>query len=136
MAAAAPFIGMIGGMLGGAQSMSAGKLSQMEAETQAKQEEIAVISRESDRKSRLADALASQVASAGARGIQAFEGSPLTIMNEDVKREKTATGRDRLMSEIARISLKSSGAQSRFMGNMQGYGSMLKSAADYAATGN
>lgn len=135
MAMAAPFIAMGGSLLGGASSMSAGKIAGLEAETQAKQEEVAVIQREADRKSRLADALASQIASAGAKGIAAFEGSPLTIMMEDSRREKVATGRDKLMSDIAQLSLRAGGAQSRFMGRQQGMSMIATTAADVASTG-
>lgn len=80
--------------------VSAGKIARGEAEVAAKQEELSAISREKDRKSRLADALASQNASAGARGVT-FEGSPLTILEEDIRREQEATQRDVFQSQLS-----------------------------------
>lgn len=80
-----------------------------ESKVQAEQEELGATQREADRKERLAIALASQNAAAGASGIAAFEGSPLTIMKEDVKREAVATERDRFSSQLAGMTALSKG---------------------------
>lgn len=90
-------------------TISAGKIKRGELEVEAKQEELAAISRERDRKSNLADALASQNAAAGARGIAAFEGSPLTILQEDIRREEVATSRDFFQSQLASATARSRG---------------------------
>lgn len=96
--------GAAGGAAGGAAS--AGEL-----EVAAKQEELGAIQREGDRKARLAEVLASQNAAAGAKGVAAFEGSPLTILQEDVRKEQKATQRDifqtrlSVMTKQARASL-------------------------------
>ena len=84
----------------GAQRTAA---SQAEAEGKiaAQQEELAATQREADRKERLASAMASQIAGSGAKGVLAFEGSPLTILQEDVKREEVATQRDVFQSKLA-----------------------------------
>lgn len=82
------------------QRVAAGKIARGEAEVAAQQEELSAVSREKDRKSRLADALASQNAAAGAKGIAAFEGSPLTILEEDIRREQEATQRDIFQSQL------------------------------------
>ena len=71
-----------------------------ESNLQAEQQELGAKQREADRKERLAVALASQNAMAGAGGIAAFEGSPLTIMKEDVRREKQATARDVFSTQL------------------------------------
>lgn len=104
----------IGGM--GATSLlqfgmtrSAGKIAQMEAETAARQEEVAVVQREADRKEALARALASQNAETGAKGIMAFEGSPLSILQADIEAEKKATSRDTSMSKIAAMTTRARG---------------------------
>ena len=86
-----------------------GDIARGEAEVAAKSEEAAGVSRESDRKSRLAEALASQNAAAGAGGIAAFEGSPLSVMNEDIRRAETATGRDEFQTKLKSMTLKSRG---------------------------
>ena len=80
-----------------------------ESKVQAEQEELGATQREADRKERLAIALSSQNASAGSSGIAAFEGSPLTIMKEDVRREEVATERDRFSSQLAGMTAKSRG---------------------------
>lgn len=91
------------------QQRQQGKIASGQAEVQAKAEEAAGVSREADRKERLAEALASQNASAGAGGIAAFEGSPLSVMNEDVRRAKTATERDRFQTELRAKTLRAGG---------------------------
>jgi len=75
-----------------------------ESKIKASQEELQATQREADRKARLAEALASQNAEAGAKGIKAFEGSPLTILQEDIRREEVATERDAFGSQLAAMS--------------------------------
>lgn len=102
-------------MHGGAMRMShkaqktAGQIESMEAETMARQEELGAIQREADRKHRLARALSSQIASAGAKGIAAFEGSPLALLEEDIKREETATERDVFQTKLSAMTLRTRG---------------------------
>ena len=86
-----------------------GDVARGEAEIAAKAEEAAGVSREADRKGRLAEALASQNASAGASGVAAFEGSPLSVMKEDVRREKVATERDVFQTKLKAMTLKARG---------------------------
>jgi len=80
-----------------------------ESKVAAEQEDLGAKQREADRKERLSIALASQNAAAGAKGVAAFEGSPLTILKEDVAREKTATERDAFSSDLASMTAKSRG---------------------------
>lgn len=86
-----------------------GSIARGESEVAAQAEEAAGVTRESDRKNRLAEALASQNASAGASGIAAFEGSPLSVMKEDIRREKTATTRDIFQTKLRAMTLRSRG---------------------------
>ena len=86
-----------------------GDIARGESEVAAQAEEAAGVARESDRKSRLADALASQNAAAGASGIAAFEGSPLSVMNEDIRRADVATERDVFQTKLRSLTLKSRG---------------------------
>lgn len=88
------------------QTKRAGKFAREESKVEegqtriaAKQEELGAVQREGDRKRRLAESLASQNASAGASGIAAFEGSPLTVLNEDIRREEVATERDLMQTK-------------------------------------
>lgn len=93
--------------LGG--TIEQGKAMQREAETAALAEEAAGVSREADRKARLAQALASQNAAAGAAGIAAFEGSPLSIMQQDIKAAGEATKRDVFQTNLAARTLRARG---------------------------
>lgn len=80
-----------------------------ESKVAAEQEDLGAKQREADRKERLSIALASQNSSAGARGIAAFEGSPLTILKEDIHRESIATKRDVFSSKLASLTAKTRG---------------------------
>tara|TARA_R110002096_G_scaffold394485_1_gene589786 strand:- start:509 stop:904 length:396 start_codon:yes stop_codon:yes gene_type:complete len=86
-----------------------GSIARGQSEVAAQAEEAAGVSRESDRKGRLAEALAAQNASAGTSGIAAFEGSPLSVMKEDVRREKVATERDAFQTKLKSMTLRAGG---------------------------
>lgn len=89
--------------------IESGKIARGESQVQAQMEELSAVSRERDRKGRLADALASQNAAAGAKGIAAFEGSPLTILNEDIRRESVASERDKFQSRLSAATTRARG---------------------------
>lgn len=120
------------------QQKAAGDIARGESKVAAQQEELAAIQREGDRKDRLAQALASQNASAGAKGIAAFEGSPLTIMEEDIRREEQATQRDIFQSQLKQQTIKAQGKvaqnQARF-GATVGLMRAVEDKAAKAATG-
>lgn len=90
-----------------AASQSQASLERGEAEIAAKGEELRLEQREADRKDRLASALASQNAMAGAKGVAAFEGSPLTILQDSIEREQLATERDAFSTSISNMALRS-----------------------------
>jgi len=109
-AAAIPLIISAGTSLMQAQeTRTAGKIQRIEAETAAKQEELAVIQREADRKESLARAMASQTAAAGASGVSAFDGSPLSILQEDIRKEEEATQRDLFMTKLSTMTTRTRG---------------------------
>lgn len=91
------------------QTKAAGTIKQEEGETAARLEELGAVQREKDRKARLSSALASQVAESGAKGIAAFEGSPLTILEEDIRREEEATERDIFQSRFSSLTKRARG---------------------------
>ena len=101
------------------QQAAQSKIATGQAKVEGEQIQLGAKQREADRKERLAMALASQNASAGAGGIAAFEGSPLTIMKEDMRREKEATSRDKFMADLgvmtskARASVKKTGLRNQ-----------------------
>lgn len=102
-------MGVIADVASFGATRAGGKIARGDLEVQAKQEEAAGVQRESDRKERLIEALASQNATAGSRGVAAFEGSPLSIMEEDVRRESVATKRDIFQTELRVKSLRAKG---------------------------
>jgi len=86
-----------------------GKIQNIQAKVAAKAEEGAALAREADRMARLNEALSSQNAQAGAGGVLSFEGSPLTVMQEDTRRFEEATERDATMTNIRALTLRSQG---------------------------
>lgn len=136
MAAAAPLL--LGTAVGTSliqfqATRNMGKVQELEAKTAAKSEEVAAVQREADRKSALADAMASQIASAGARGVSAFEGSPLSIMQEDIRREQTATERDILNTKLGAMTLRARGSAARSMARTQATLGLLSDFTQLAA---
>lgn len=120
------------------QRKTAAKAAEGEAKVAAQQEELGAIQRETDRKSRLATALASQTASAGARGVAAFEGSPLAVLEEDIRREEVATERDIFQTRLAALTTRARGKIARKQLTAQariGLLSDIQEAAKSAAAG-
>ena len=115
------------------QGRAAGKIAQGEAKVAAKQEELAATSREVDRKERLAQAIASQNASAGSRGVAAFDGSPLSVINEDIRREETATQRDKFQSQLSASTLRARGKIARIQANTSANIGLLRAGEEKAA---
>ena len=109
MAQAALIIGAVTSLAQYSQQRTAATIQRGESKVAAKAEELAATQREADRKARLASAMASQIATSGARNIAAFEGSPLTILEEDIRREKVATERDRFQSQFAQLTERARG---------------------------
>ncbi len=111
------------------QQRSAGKIAQREAEVGAKSEELAAIAREGDRKERLASALATQTAKAGAGGISAFEGSPLSVLQESIRAEETATERDVFQTRLSALTTRTRGQVARRQASAGAVTGLLGSAA-------
>ena len=127
MAAAAVPLLLAGGssLLSASQQVSAGQIAQLEANVQSKQIETAAASREADRKAGLAEAVASQAAAAGSSGIQ-FEGSPLTILDEDIRKEEEASQRDIFQSRIGAQAAEARGSVERRLANSKAAAGLLK----------
>jgi hypothetical protein len=91
------------------QRVTAAKIQEGEADVAAQQEELAATQREADRKNRLANALASQIAGSGTKGISAFEGSPLSILQGDIQAEERATERDVFQTKLSALTTRAKG---------------------------
>lgn len=118
----------------GLQETQAG-IEKDQAEIAARQEELAVTQREADRKDRLANALASQNAMSGARGIAAFEGSPLTVLQDSIERERVATERDKFMGELNALALRSGGKVKRRLSRVQTHLGLMQTGKSLMGTG-
>ena len=119
-------------LLGAGSQYQAGRAQQAQYELSAKSEEVGAIQREADRKDALVRAMASQTASAGARGISAYEGSPLTILQEDIRKEEVATERDLLNTKIKKMSLQQAGKSAKSQGTLGAVTSLLTGGAQMA----
>ena len=117
------------------QSQRQADAMRREAEISAKQEELAATQRESDRKARLVEALASQNAAAGGKNIKAFEGSPLTILQEDIRREERATERDQFGANLSAMSERFRGRNRSGQIKSQATTSLLSKAPAMVETG-
>ena len=133
MAAAAIPLMIGSSLLSANQQRVAGDIAKGESKVQARQTELAATAREVDRKDRLASALASQNASAGARGIAAFEGSPLTILQADIEREEQATQRDIFSTELEAFTQRSRGSIAQKQARAQAFTGLLKSGSQFAS---
>ena len=114
------------------QQVRAGKQSAREAELSAQTEELAATQRETDRKERLAKAMATANAQAGAAGIAAFEGSPLTILQESISNEETATERDRFNSRISALTTRQRGQSAKTISRIGAASTLLQGASNTA----
>tara|TARA_R110002020_G_scaffold62221_1_gene166795 strand:- start:4838 stop:5245 length:408 start_codon:yes stop_codon:yes gene_type:complete len=132
MGAAAVPLMVGGGLLSAYSQYSAGEIGKEESKVAAKQEELSATAREADRKERLIQALASSSASAGARGIAAYEGSPLAILEADIDREAEATTRDKFMSSLAQKTIRSRGKIQQKQARLGAATSLLKGGAQAA----
>ena len=127
---ASAFFSSIAGFI---SQRSAGKIAKRQSEVDAKTLKLASTQREIERQERLADALASQNASSGARNIAAFEGSPLTIINEDIRRSTQASERDAFATSLETLTLKSKGKLADRIGTFRATSGLLKTASSFAS---
>ncbi|PCH98505.1 MAG: hypothetical protein COB84_01960 [Rhodobacteraceae bacterium] len=132
MAAALPLI-LAGGstLLSASQQASAGQIAQLESNVKSKQIETAAAQREADRKAGLAEAAASQVSAAGASGIQ-FEGSPLSILEEDIRKEEQASQRDIFQARIGAQAEQARGSVARRIATGKALTGLLQSGQKFA----
>jgi len=126
MAAAIPIALLATSLLAAGSQAQAGKAAANEAELSAQTAELAATQREGDRKSRLAEAMATANAQAGAAGIRAFEGSPLTILQQSIENEQTATERDAFNTRISAFTTRARGRSARTGSQLQAGSSLIR----------
>ena len=110
----------LGPILAGASSLASfgikeaqSKFELGQAEIAAKEEELRLVQREADRKDRLASAMSAQNAMAGASGVAAFEGSPLAVLQDSIKREEEGSQRDEFSTKMTSLAIRSSAKNKR-----------------------
>ena len=119
-------------LLAAGTQIQAGRTAAKEAELSAQVEETAATQREADRKQRLAEAMATANAQAGASGIRAFEGSPLTILQQSIEAEETATERDMFNTRISALTTRARGKSAQGQAQLSAATSLLKGGAQTA----
>ncbi len=112
--------------------VQAGRQAVREAEITAQTQELAATQREVDRKERLATAMATANANAGASGIAAFEGSPLTILQQSIEAEQTATERDAFNTRIGALTTRARGQSAQSQTRLSAAGSLLQGGSNIA----
>ena len=130
--AAAVAIPAVISLIGIAAQVSAGRQAAKESELSAQIQETAATQREADRKERLASAMATANANAGAAGIAAFEGSPLTILQTSIEAEETATERDFFNTRISALTTRARGKSAQRGANIGAATTLVKSASTTA----
>ena len=126
MATALVVASVAGTLLSAGTQIKAGRAAAHEAELSAQTAEVAATQRESDRKERLAKAMATANAQAGAAGIAAFEGSPLTILQQSIENEQTATERDRFNTRISALTTRARGQSAKTSSQLGAASSLLQ----------
>ncbi len=126
MAAALPIAMVAGTLLSAGSQIKAGRDAAKEAELSAQTAELGATQREADRKERLAAAMATANAQAGASGIAAFEGSPLTILQQSIENEQTATERDVFNTRIQTLTTRARGRTAQQTAQLGAASSLLK----------
>ena len=115
-------------LLSAGAQVGAGRTAVKEAELSAQVEETAATGREADRKERLATAMATANAQAAASGVVAFEGSPLTILQQSIEAEETATERDLFNTRISTLTGRARGKSARGQARVGALTSLFKGA--------
>jgi hypothetical protein len=132
MAQAAIPLMVMSSLMSAQSQLTAGKAAASEAKLTARTQELGATQREADRKERLASALATANAQAGAAGIAAFEGSPLTILQESIKAEETATERDQFNTRIASLTTRARGASAQGASQLGAMTSLMQGGSNTA----
>lgn len=111
--------------------LTAAKIAKRQGNLEAQQIKLNALSREADRKDALSRALSSANAASGTKGIAAFEGSPLAILDEMERSTAEESTRDKYMSDLASTTAKYRGRQSAAGYQSQAASSLLGSAGQY-----
>ena len=96
----------INSVLQASGALTAGKIAKRESKLAQKQIGVEALAKEAERKEMLAKAMATANAKSGTSGILAFEGSPLSVLNQMEADVEVDTDRDRFISDLAKTTEK------------------------------
>lgn len=125
------------GLMGAATSYRmgsiAGEMGKQEAKTAAKGLELELTQREADRKEMLAKQLATVIASSGASGISAFEGSPLSVLRSTVRESDISAERDRFNTDLQKMTMRARARMAKQTGRVAGLAGLMSAGVQSGA---
>jgi len=124
-----------GSLFGGALEASAGRAEARALEFAADNESINAIIRNNERLDRLIDVMAANNVTSGASGVQAFSGSPLTVLQENIKTASKRGISDFNNARLSELSLRSTAFARRRSSQLSVFASLLGTSANIAKTG-
>lgn len=119
--------------IGGA--LTAGKIAKTQSKLERKQLQLQLQAREADRKEALAKAMAAANAASGTKGIAAFEGSPLAVLEQMEKSSEKESQRDKYMTELAKTTEKYRGKQKALGYQSQAFDKLATSGIQFGMAG-
>lgn len=119
--------------IGGA--LTAGKIAKTQSKLERKQLQLQLQARETDRKEALAQAMAAANAASGTKGIAAFEGSPLAMLEQMEMRSMEESQRDKYMTDLAKTTEKYRGKQRALGYQSQAFDKLATSGIQFAMAG-
>lgn len=124
-----------GSLFAGGLEASAGKQEARALEFQADNESINAVIRNNARLDALLDAMAANNVANGASGVASFSGSPLTILQENIKTANRRAVADFTNARISELSLRASAFGRRRASQLAIFGSLLGTGVAIAKTG-
>lgn len=112
----------------------AGELGKKEAQVQSKALGLELTQREADRKENLSRQLASVIATSGAKGVSAFEGSPLSVLRQVSRETDISSERDKFNTQLQQLTAKQRAKMNKQMGRASGIAGLVSAGIGTGAT--
>lgn len=123
------------GVVSASASREQGRSAVRAGQVNAAQAKLEATTEETERKRRLTDAIAAQRALTGAAGIEE-SGSPLTVLQEDIRREEIGAERLQFQSELGQLTARARGQVQKRAANVRATTSLLGAASSAANLGS
>ena len=124
-----------GSLLSSGLQQSAGRAEARELEFQADNESINAVIRNNARLENLLNVMAANNVISGASGVAAFSGSPLTVLQENIKTASKRAVTDFGVARMNELSLRQSAFARRRASQLAAFGSLLGTGLNIAKTG-